>query len=326
MNNASQILAVNIATVILQSLLYGVFLVCFFVNLYLRVSKYANPKQFRTRAWCPVVVSTMAIFLTHSGHWILTVVCFSAAVLSGSLDTEAALLYYGPDSSQRTQVVRIALNDMTVVIGDAVIIHRLWLIWNRNFSVVVLPIISWVGVLVCGVAIVYLQSHAEHNVFATRAGGWVTANWALPMMRVYINVYCTALIAWQIWSTSRVVGDLGDGHLMPVLAILIESAAMWTCVLPSPAPFRPTPNLTCIPRSAWLVFFAVAYQRRSLAELIAQDLTPSMVALTNMFIHLRVAFGWSRTYIGIFRVTMEMADSDILGRVSTSTSPPDSNK
>ncbi|KAJ7710384.1 hypothetical protein B0H17DRAFT_1026905 [Mycena rosella] len=319
MNDASRILAVSIATVILESLLYGIFLVCFFVNLYIRVSKYANSKQFRTRAWSnPVVVSTMAIFLTYSGHWILTVVRFSQAVLSGSLDTEAALLYYGPDSSQRTQVVRSALAEMTVLIGDAVIIHRLWLIWNRNFSVVVLPIISWVGVLVCGVAIAYLfsQSHAGHNGFSTRAGGWVTANWALPMT---ISVYCTALITWQIWSTSRVVKDLGDGVLMPVLAILVESAAIWT---------------------AWAVFFAIAYQRDSLSEFIAKDLTPSMVALTNMFIHLRVGFGWSCTStpgtscsggmtsdadMGMFRGTMEMTDSHILGSVSTSTSPPNSS-
>jgi hypothetical protein len=68
MNDSSRILVVNIATVILESLLYGIFLVCFFVNLYVRVSKYANPKQFRTRAWWnPVVISTMAIFLTYSG-------------------------------------------------------------------------------------------------------------------------------------------------------------------------------------------------------------------------------------------------------------------
>ncbi|KAJ6526829.1 hypothetical protein B0H19DRAFT_1197143 [Mycena capillaripes] len=322
MNDASQILAVNIATVILESLLYGVFLVCFFVNLYLRVSKYANPKQFRTRAWWnPVVISTMAILLTYSGHWILTVVRFSQAVLSGSLDTEAALLYSGTDSSQRTQVVRSALAEVTVLIGDAVIIHRLWLIWNRNFSVVILPMISWVGVLVCGVAVAHLTSQfheAGHNVFATRAaGGWVTANWALPMI---INVYCTALITWQIWSTSRVVKDLGDGLLMPVLAILVESAAIWT---------------------AWAVFFAIAFQRRSLAEFIAKDLTPSVVALTNMLIHLRVGFGWSRTSaqgtshsgvmtsgadMGMFQVTMETTDSYNLGSVSTSTSPPNSNK
>ncbi|KAJ6450918.1 hypothetical protein C8R45DRAFT_946538 [Mycena sanguinolenta] len=280
MNDASRILAVYIATVILESLLYGVFIVCFFVNLYLRVS-------------------------------------------NGSLDTEAALLNYGADSSQRTQVVRSALAEMTVLVGDAVIIHRLWLIWNRNLNVVILPIISWLGVLVCGVAVAYLssQSHAGHNLFATRAGAWVTANWHQRILHRHPGLNSlTALITWQIWSTSRVVRDLGDGLLMPVLAILVESAAIWT---------------------AWTVFFAVAYQRHSISELIAKDLTPSVVALTNMFIHLRVGFGWSRTSaqetsrsgvmtsgadIGMFRVTMETTDSYNLESVTTSTGPSNPNK
>ncbi|KAJ7625170.1 hypothetical protein B0H17DRAFT_1111479 [Mycena rosella] len=307
MNDVSRILAVSIATVILESLLYGIFLVCLFVNLYIRVSKYANSKQFRNRAWWnPVVVSTMAIFLMYSGHWILTVVRFSQAVLSGSLETEAALLYYGPDSSQRTQVGRSALAEMTVLIGDAVIIQRLWLIWNRNFSVVFLPIISWVGVL-CGIAVAYLfsQSHAGHNGFL--AGGWVTANWALPMT---VRVYFTALITWQIWSTSRVVKDLGDRVLMPVLAILVESAAILTSS----------------------VFFAIAYQRDSLSEFIVKDLMPSMAALTE-HMHPPARRGTSCLGVmasdadmGMFRGTMEMTDSHILGSVSTSTSPSNSNK
>ncbi|KAJ7859407.1 hypothetical protein B0H13DRAFT_2356128 [Mycena leptocephala] len=68
--------------------------------------------------------------------------------------------------------------------------------------------------------------------------------------------------------------DMGEGLLMPVLAILVESAAIW---------------------SAWAIFFAVAFQRRSVLEFLAKDLTPVIVALTNMFIHLRVGLGWSRT-------------------------------
>jgi hypothetical protein len=74
---------------------------------------------------------------------------------------------------------------------------------------------------------------------------------------------------------------------------------------------------------------------------MAKDLTPSMVALTNMFIHLRVGFGWSRTStqstsrsdvmttgadIGMFRATMETTDSYNLEGISASTSPPKPNK
>jgi hypothetical protein len=47
--------------------------------------------------------------------------------------------------------------------------------------------------------------------------------------------------------------------------------------------------------SGWVIFFAVAYQTRSVLRFLAKDLIPPVVALTNMFIHLRVGLGWSRT-------------------------------
>jgi hypothetical protein len=142
MNELSQLPAVIIATVVLQSLLYGIFLLCFFANLYLRTSKYAIPGQFasRSRPWRnPVIISTVALFLTCSAvrvsthaktktyldmqqHWVLSVVRFSRGVLSGSIPTEAALLY--ADNSQKMQVVRSALAEATVLIGDAVIVSR----------------------------------------------------------------------------------------------------------------------------------------------------------------------------------------------------------
>ncbi|KAJ7914089.1 hypothetical protein B0H13DRAFT_2463742, partial [Mycena leptocephala] len=246
------LLTINMASVVLESLLYGIFLVFFFVNIYLRVSKYSKPRILKEPLWNPVVISTIAIFLTCTAHWVLTVVRFFRAVL-GSADTYAAILYYA-DDSQTTQVARSALTEMTMLIGDAVIIHRLWLIWNRNFRVVVVPVILWFGVLACGivVACLFSQSWLGHILFTTSAGGWVTANWML--------------------TTIRAVKDIGDGIFMPVLAILVESAAMWT---------------------TWMIFFAVTYQTRSVLEFNVVDLTPLIIAFTNMFIHLRVGLGWS---------------------------------
>jgi hypothetical protein len=88
--------------------------------------------------------------------------------------------------------------------------------------------------------------------------------------------------------------------------------------------------------SAWAIFFAVAFQRRSVLEFLAKDLTPVIVALTNMFIHLRVGFGWSRTQetrrsgvqmtssASMFRITVDPVDSYNLESVGTS--PPNSSK
>ncbi|KAJ7904044.1 hypothetical protein B0H13DRAFT_1449545, partial [Mycena leptocephala] len=76
-------------------------------------------------------------------HWALTAVRLFRAVI-GSADTQAELRYYG-DDSQITEVMRSALLETTILIGDAVIVHRLWLVWNRNLSVVVVPAILWLG-------------------------------------------------------------------------------------------------------------------------------------------------------------------------------------
>jgi hypothetical protein len=44
-----------------------------------------------------------------------------------------------------------------------------------------------------------------------------------------------------------------------------------------------------------MIFFAVTYQTRSVLEFNVVDLTPLIIAFTNMFIHLRVGLGWSHT-------------------------------
>ncbi|KAJ7885030.1 hypothetical protein B0H13DRAFT_2343373 [Mycena leptocephala] len=203
----------------------------------------------------------MAIFLTCTAHWILTAVRFFRAVI-GSEDIQTELRYFG-DDSQITEVARSALLETTILIGDAVIIDRLWLIWNRNLGVVVVPAALWLGAVACGIVVTYLcsQSHFGHNLFVISPDG-------------SINIYCTAFIAWKVWRTIGAVKDIGDGLLMPVLAIMVESAAIWT---------------------GWVIFFAVAYQTRSVLRFLAKDLIPPVVALTNMFIHLRVGLGWSRT-------------------------------
>ncbi|KAJ7867848.1 hypothetical protein B0H13DRAFT_1897382 [Mycena leptocephala] len=126
MNELSQLLAVSIATVVLpvQSLLYGIFLACFFANLYLRISNFQD---------------------AYFKHWVLSVVRFSREVLSGLIPTEAALL--PADNSQKNAE-------------------------REDYS--------------CTVAVAHLfaRSSVEHNLFYTSAGGRVTVNYVLTMMRV----------------------------------------------------------------------------------------------------------------------------------------------
>ncbi|KAJ7717979.1 hypothetical protein B0H16DRAFT_433264 [Mycena metata] len=286
------LLTVNMCTVVLESLFYGILLVCVCATLYLRFARHKKitgdrTPIWRTRRvwWNPVVIPTVAIFATCSAHWILTVVDFFEAFRSR--DNAVALLFYS-NGSRSTQVARSVLSELAVLIGDAVIIYRLWLIGNRNIYIVLIPVICWVGVLVCGtaVAVLFSQSNLEQDPFRTSAGNWVTGNWVLTAVT---NLYCTALIAWKVWRTNRVMEGLGNGVLMHALAILIESAGLW---------------------AAWTIFFAVSYQTHLTLRPIVTDLKATTVGLVNIFIHLRVEFGWSST---------RESDAAASGGVMTST-------
>ncbi|KAJ7454246.1 hypothetical protein FB451DRAFT_1280601 [Mycena latifolia] len=261
------LVAVNIAAVVLEGFLYGIFLVLFATNLYIRTTRYARPRQFVARGalwWNPIVISTLAIFATCTAHWILTIQAFFQAFLNAT-DPTVTLLFY-LDIGRPIHVARIYLTLVTLLIGDALIIHRLWLIWNREFRVVALPVLTWLGVLVCGIFVVYAFSESvRNNKFL------LTANWVLS---VFTTVYCTGMMAWRIWTSSREMGNIDGGLLLSMLVILVESAAIWT---------------------AWAIFLAVTYQTGSSVSALATDLSGPIIGLVNMLIHLRVGLGWSHT-------------------------------
>ncbi|KAJ7131273.1 hypothetical protein C8R44DRAFT_978201 [Mycena epipterygia] len=262
------LVALSMAAVVLESLLYGLLLVLFSTNLYLRITRYARPQEFASRGglwWNPIVITNIAIFATCTAHWVITVKRFFLAFLGSAGDPFQFYL----DQSQPTSVINSTLVIVAVLIGDTGIIHRLWLVWNRDFRVVFAPVLSWLGVLATGIADAYFftQSTSTNNRFT--AGAWLTANWALTIL---ITIYCTTFIAWRIWRTSRATVEVGGSLLMPICVILIESAAIWT---------------------TWLLFLATTFLTRSMLLLIAADLTPAIIGLVNLLIHLRVGLGWS---------------------------------
>ncbi|KAJ7112661.1 hypothetical protein C8R44DRAFT_882421 [Mycena epipterygia] len=266
------LVAVSMATVVLESLLYGFLLIIFSTNLYLHIARYARPQEFSSRGgiwWNPIIISNIVIFATCTAHWIITVDRLFLAFLGSAGDP----LQFYLDESQPTSVMNSILVIVAGLIGDAVIIHRLWLIWNRDFRVVFVPVLSWLGALTCGIAVPYLftQSTPTINRFLTPAGAWLTGSWALTTL---MTIYCTTFIAWRVWKTSRATAEeVGGGLLMPICVILIESAAIWT---------------------TWTLFFATTLLTGSTLQFIVRDLTPGIAGLVNLIIHLRVGLGWSR--------------------------------
>ncbi|KAJ7131277.1 hypothetical protein C8R44DRAFT_871789 [Mycena epipterygia] len=273
--------AVIMTTVVLESLLYGFLLVLFSTNLYLRITRYARPQEFASRGglwWNPIVISNIAIFATCTAHWVITVKRFFLAFLGSAGDPFQFYL----DQSQPTSVINNILVLVTGLIGDAVIVSADPLVLVSamthdrftGFGSYGIGIYALYSFLLSpdGIAVAYFFTQptpTTSNRFSWAVGAWLTANWTLTIL---ITIYCTTFIAWRIWRTSRATVEVGGSLLMPVCVILIESAAIWT---------------------TWSLFLATTFLTGSTLVITVADLTPAIIGLVNLLIHLRVGLGWS---------------------------------
>ncbi|KAF7336289.1 hypothetical protein MVEN_02177200 [Mycena venus] len=261
--------AVQMAALVVETLLYGIFLVLFFAICYLRLStqekgksRFADSVPWRTS----VEVSLLAILTLATTHWIITIFCTFSAFLGDGDDTLGAVV---TALFTRLELFVIAADTLTVfsmLVGDAVLIHRTWVIWNRNIRVALLPISLWIGMMVSGLGAVGLLYHGSPGSLHAPYN-WVFANFILSTIT---SMYCTTFMAWRIWKACRESAELRAKNIMSVLTVLVESAAIWT---------------------SWTIAFVALHGAGSLAELSLNAGIPSLIGIVNTVIHLRVAVG-----------------------------------
>ncbi|KAF7324513.1 hypothetical protein MKEN_00492000 [Mycena kentingensis (nom. inval.)] len=202
----------------------------------------------------PAYFGLAALWVTCAAHWIVTVI-HSAHVLKGSHPERAAF------DAHLTNVTAKILAMVSVVIGDAILTHRLWIIWDRNRYVVVPPVVTWlcfIGTALSGMTKLCRDDSAFAQPYRTTAG-WV--------MNTLIIIYCTVFIIGRLWRREV---------FRRITSVFIESAAIL---------------------AVFNVFYGIALKCPSAHYLlpIPENLTPHIVCLANMLIYLRVVFGRSAT-------------------------------
>ncbi|KAJ6461689.1 hypothetical protein C8R45DRAFT_1027744 [Mycena sanguinolenta] len=262
---------VSLATVALESCLYGIYLVIAVTALWLTFGRNAGSGRRGAPIYSsPIFIGALMLLVTITGHWILTVDRGFLAFIY-LVDTLGPLGFYG-DLSQTTEVVKTGFLVTTLAIGDALIIHRLWIVWGRNNYVVLFPIALLTGVAASGAGITYqfTQYKPGQDVFLSEAGRWITSD---TVFTLCTNVYSTAFIAWRLWSQGRALKHYGGPNVKSVLIIIVESAALYT---------------------VWTTFFLASYLSRSNLQFIVVDCWPAMTGISCMLIHARVGLGWAQ--------------------------------
>ncbi|KAJ7487067.1 hypothetical protein FB451DRAFT_1535485 [Mycena latifolia] len=257
---------VNLVSITLFTLFYGMYFIVFVLSIYF-ILEAASARGVQTSGTYMRVVpsaafiSAWALFLAITGDWVVTVLrAFQGFIYFH--DGMGAALYWS-DNSQVTETIGGVFLALSVCIGDAMIIYRLWVVWSYNKTVIILPTLSLLGLFISFV----IEVVGTKNLPNLALDISVTP---ISVFTLVTNIYCTGMISWEIWRITRYCMPTGGMNLRDFLAIVVESATLYT---------------------SWVIFYTICHEMNSNIQFIALGALPPLVGLANALIHVRVALG-----------------------------------
>jgi len=177
-------------------------------------------------AYAVLISSIIWLLLTARGsqrlaHKILfgaSIVMFLISVAHLGLVMQQVSVDVLPDANLNTQIV---LASLQFVIGDLVLIWRVWIIWDRKYWVAAGPLSIMIATAV------FTLYQTKDRTFFTVA----------PVILIVANTsICTLLIAGRIWYMQCQLRETGDDVCTPsrrtkkAVLLIIESGALYTAV------------------------------------------------------------------------------------------------
>lgn len=118
-----------------------------------------------------------------------------------------------------------------IILADALMVYRTFVVWNSNKYVVVIPCLTFVATFISGVSFVRLEHHTnvDTSIFAKGVTEWTVA---FLLSSFATTVYSTGLITYKLISTQiqlrRHGVSTGGGFTHRITRIIVESAALYS--------------------------------------------------------------------------------------------------
>ncbi|KAK7045183.1 hypothetical protein R3P38DRAFT_2882903 [Favolaschia claudopus] len=160
-------------------------------------------------------------------HWIIDIVRASQGFIDAP---EGAIAYYELVSNP-LEAAKDGVYITVTLVADHFMIYRLFVVWNRNWVIIVLPTLLWLGGAVSGYTVTHLLLLAgEGNLFVSTLAPWALSFFSMSLA---LNVLCTILIAGRIlWTHMRVrTMRSGKNYAATALTVFLESAALYSLSL-----------------------------------------------------------------------------------------------
>ncbi|KAJ6535448.1 hypothetical protein B0H19DRAFT_1271211 [Mycena capillaripes] len=203
---------------LLQTFFHGIYFVVFFLALYGMIVKRKTPPILFAVVVAMFAMSTIQLAL----NWQRIRTAF---ISNGdtALDTANTL----GNTPMTIVVVGSTMLVMNNLLADCVLIHRVHAIWNRDWRVIVLPILTCFASAAFGFVAVYESAHFS----ATPPSTFIkisTSNFSLTLAT---TLMATFLVVFRIVWVTRGHSDLGFSGYRAVIEVVVESAFLYSATL-----------------------------------------------------------------------------------------------
>jgi len=210
--------------VFFQTLLVGAFIPLLIVASYAQWKKVSRGQELNL----VTALTTIFFGLVIPIHWALGMrrVLLAALYPPSGLTVDQFLEPpYGPD-----EITRWAIFQLELVVGDFVMIYRMYHIYNKSILACVIPSIVTSGLIVISFGLTNslrtLNTLAAYNTYED----WTTACFCVTLFN---STFMSAAISHRLWKVNQ--GTLvsgthfkSDSVVLRAMRVLVESAALWT--------------------------------------------------------------------------------------------------
>jgi len=193
---------INVLSLFCETLLYGIYAELMAVVLYICCTS-----RTVSRSLAGLYAVTFVMFILAT--------CHEGILLSEQLG--------GTITMQQTQGA-VAAAQLMIAFGDAILIWRVWVVWNRNYLLIVVPALSTIAALAVG--LLSAATIASHN----------SLKQLLPLPTLALGlvntILCTGLIAGRLlyleWKLNSALGlkVYGVHSYRRIVLLLVESGAL----------------------------------------------------------------------------------------------------
>ncbi|KAK6981565.1 hypothetical protein R3P38DRAFT_2578199 [Favolaschia claudopus] len=249
----SVIATAELIAALLELAFYGSYFILLVTVIYLFRRRHGIPPKKKAAGL--LLLGLVVQFLLVTGHTMNTTYQALWAVHLGG-GTVAAQWY--SNLTRPTFIANLVLMVLTHHLTDAFVLHRLYVIFSREKSVMIFPLLCFLAQLVSGTGFIVRAARAGPNDdYLALSNGWLTTKLVASIFR-----HCSENMAYPECTAEEAL-----------LSIFVESALLQTAVT---------------------IGMLVSFQYKLLAgEFISTGIAPALFGISTVLIHARIGLGWT---------------------------------